>query len=62
MVVPGDEIGDPCCELEAPEDALMADAGAASGPCAWKVVWTWLGFGRWDLLDCEGKVLLEPNA
>lgn len=46
MVGPGDMIGDPCCELEAPVDALMADAGAASGPCAWKAVWTWLGFGR----------------
>lgn len=59
MAGSGDIIGDPCCELEALEDALMADAGAASGPCAWKSVWT---FGRWVLLDREGMVLPEPNA
>lgn len=59
MVDPGDWAGDSCCKLEAPEDVLTADVGAASGVCAWKSVWT---FGRCDLLDCEGMVLLEPNA
>lgn len=55
----GDWSRDSCCEMEAPEDALMADVGAASGLCACKSVWT---FGRCDLLDCEAMVLLEPNA
>lgn len=30
-VVPGDMVGDPCCELEATEDALMAEAGPLKG-------------------------------
>lgn len=59
MVDLGDWVGDSCCKLEAPEDVLTADVGAASGVCAWKSVWT---FGRCDLLDCEGMMLLEPNA
>lgn len=29
--VPGDIMGDPCCELEAAEDALMADTGTVEG-------------------------------
>lgn len=36
----GDMTGDPCCELEALEEALIADGGAAAGRCVPKFVWT----------------------
>lgn len=37
--VSGDMMGDPCSELEATEDALMADSGTLEGwMCEWKAV------------------------
>lgn len=47
-VVSGDMTGDACCELEATEEALMADAGTefVEPIVGRKEVWTWLGFAR----------------
>lgn len=48
--VSGDMMGEPCCELEATEDALMAEAGTPGMVVGcvggWKAVWTWLGRER----------------
>ena len=55
-------MGDPCWELEAFEDALIAEGGAAAGRCMPRFVWTWAGLGRGRGLDCEDMVLPRPNA
>jgi hypothetical protein len=36
--VSGDMMGEPCCELEAREEELIADVGKAAGLCGWKFV------------------------
>lgn len=53
-VVSGDMMGDACGELEATEDALIADAGmeAVEEMDGRKYVWTWLGFARLVVEDC----------
>lgn len=59
--VSGDMMGEPCWELEAIEEALIAEMGAVVGCCGvcWKLVWTWLGrerrssVGREDMVGSE---------
>jgi hypothetical protein len=46
MVASGDMMGEPCCELEAMEEELTAEAGMAMGCCELKFVITWLGRDR----------------
>ena len=48
--------------MEALEEALIAEGGAAAGRCVPRFVWTWAGLGRETGLDCEGMVLPRPNA
>lgn len=44
-------MGDPCRELEATEDALMADWGTTAGVCEWKLVCTCVGRVRRNWAD-----------
>jgi hypothetical protein len=57
MAVSGDMMGDPCCELEALEEELMADIGKMVDVAdVGKLVWTWLGRERLNWPGLEAIV------
>lgn len=55
-VVSGDIIGDACCELDATEEALIAEEGIdadEAGIVGRELVLTWLGFARRPVASCD---------
>jgi hypothetical protein len=45
-VVCGDMAGEGCCELDATEEALIADTGIEVEGIVERLVWTWESFAR----------------
>lgn len=60
----GDIMGESCRELDATEEALMAEVGPeAEMPYAcWRAVWTWLGRLRRMKDPCEARTGVETDA